>query len=233
MSVTPTTVVLGPGQTTALLTLTNEGDTPARFETTLNAWSESAAGETELTPSADIIVFPKLITLAPRESKKIRIGTELAPQASERSYRLILQELPQIDRETGQVNIQVLAKISLPIFLTPRNATAKPAIAGLGLENGVLSFDVVNAGSSRTIIRELSVQGRGASGEAFNLKTAGWYVLAGGRRRYQVALNAADCRRASEIAVTAAGDEPLAVRLPVTPAACGAATESRFLKTAS
>jgi fimbrial chaperone protein len=234
VSVTPTTIVLEPGQTTALLTITNEGDTPTRFETALNAWSESESGETQLAPSADVIVFPQLIALAPRESKKIRIGTELPPAAAERSYRLILQELPALDREAGQVNIQVLAKVSLPIFLSPRGAGAKPALAGLALENGVLSFEVVNAGSGRFILQDLNVAGRGPAGQAFSLSTPGWYVLAGGRRRYQVALGAAECRRAAEIAVTATGGPvPVQARLPVSPAACGEAADSRFLKTAS
>jgi fimbrial chaperone protein len=234
VSVTPTTIVLEPGQTTALLTITNEGDTSTRFETALNLWSESETGETQLSPSTDIIVFPQLITLAPKESKKIRIGTELPPAASERSYRLILQELPGLNRETGQVNIQVLAKVSLPIFLSPRGAAAKPALDGLTLDNGVLTFDVMNAGSSRFILKDLEVAGRGPNGQAFSLSTPGWYVLAGGRRRYQVALNAAECRRAAEIAITAnGGPVPIQARLPVTAAACGAATDTRFLKTAS
>src|SRR3954466_206003 len=79
VSVTPTMVALAPGHATALITLTNEGDEPARFETSVNAWAESRDGQTSLDPSADIVVFPQLITLQPHEAKKIRIGTELPP----------------------------------------------------------------------------------------------------------------------------------------------------------
>lgn len=231
VTVTPTTVVLGANQTTALVTLTNEGDMPSRFEATLNAWTETPDGVTVLEANKDIIVFPQFITLQPKESKKVRIGTEIPPGAAERSYRLILQELPQINRDTGELQIQVLSKISMPIFLTPRGAQAKAVIDTPALQNGQLSFDVANAGTSRFIVRQVDVVGRGASGDSFTLKTPGWYVLAGGRRTYRVALNADDCRRTTQIEITATGEMgPAKATVPVSAAVCGDARESRFIK---
>ncbi len=234
VTVTPTTVVLGPNQTTALITLTNESDDPTRFEAAANVWSENPDGTTVLEPNADIIVFPQLTTLAPHESKRIRIGTERAPGTAERSYRLILQELPQLNRDTGRLQIQVLAKISLPIFVTPRGAQATAAIVPPRLENGVLQFDVANTGAMRFVLRQVDVIGHGVGGETFSLKTAGWYVLAGGRRTFQVALNAADCRRTTEVEIKASGEmNPASIKVPVTAAACGTAQEARFLKIAA
>jgi fimbrial chaperone protein len=234
VSITPTTIVLGPGHTTALVSITNESDGPTRFETSVNIWTESAEGETGLTPSDDVVIFPQLIALAAHETKKVRIGTELPPPATERSYRLILQELPQINRDTGRVEIQVLSKISLPVFIAPPSAQARPAVDAPTLTNGTLSFNVVNAGGAHFMLKQVSVTGRGASGEAFALTTNGWYVLAGGRRTFRLSLAAADCKRASEIVIKTAGDAaPVETRLPITAAACGDARESRLLKTGS
>lgn len=234
VSITPTTIVLGPGRTTALVSITNESDGPTRFETSVNIWSESPEGETTLTPSDEVVIFPQLIALAPHETKKVRIGTELPPAAAERSYRLILQELPQLNRETGRVEIQVLSKISLPVFVADPRAQARPAVAAPVLKDGVLSFDVANTGAAHFMLKQVNVTGRDAKGDAFTLATNGWYVLAGGRRSFHVTLAAADCRRATEIAVKTVSDAgPAEVRLPVAANACGSAAESRFLKTAA
>lgn len=231
VSITPTTIVLGPGRTTALVSITNESDGPTRFETSVNVWSESPEGETTLTPSNDVVIFPQLIALAPHETKRVRIGTELPTPAAERSYRLILQELPQINRDTGRVEIQVLSKISLPVFVADPRAQARPAVAAPILKDGVLSFDIANSGTAHFMLRQVNVAGRDAKGEAFTLASNGWYVLAGGRRSYQVALAAADCRRATEITIKTVSDAgPAEIRLPVAANACGSAAESRFLK---
>ena len=232
VSVTPTTIILGPGHTTALISLTNESDEATRFETSVNAWSESPDGETALAPSADVVIFPQLIALAPHETKKVRVGTELPPAAAERSYRLIMQELPRLNRDTGRVQIQVLSKLSLPVFLTGPAAQARPAIEPPRLQNGTLSFDVVNTGAAHFMLKQVNVTGRGAGGDSFSLETKGWYVLAGGRRTFNLALAAADCRKASEIIIKATGDAaPAETRMPVAMNACGEARESRFLKT--
>lgn len=234
VTVTPTTIVLGPNQTSALVTLTNEGDTPTRYEANVNTWVENPDGTTTLESNADIIVFPQLTTLSPHESKRVRVGTERAAAGAERSYRLILQELPQINRDTGRVEIQVLAKISLPVFITPTGAKAVAAIGAPKIENGVLQFDVANTGSMRFMLRQVDVTGHDINGETFSLKTTGWYVLAGGRRSFQVALNAADCRRTTEIEIKASGEmNPASAKLPVTPATCGSARETQFLKAAA
>jgi fimbrial chaperone protein len=224
-------VTLGPGHATALITVTNEGDEPARFETSLNAWGESRDGQTSLEPSADVVVFPQLITLPPHEAKKIRIGTELAPGAAERSYRSILQELPQFNRGTGQVNIQVLSKISLPIFFAPQGAAAKPALDAVALSDGVLSFDVANTGGAHFMLRQVEVTGHSAGGEAFSLKSNGWYVLPGGRRAYRVVLAAEDCKRSGEIVIRATSDNaPVEAHLKPGAGACGTDKASRFVK---
>ncbi len=50
VTVTPTTIMLGPNQSSALVTLTNEGDTPTRYEATVNTWVENPDGTTTLAP---------------------------------------------------------------------------------------------------------------------------------------------------------------------------------------
>ncbi len=234
VTITPTTIALSPEHMTALVTLTNESDGPARFETSLHAWRQAPDGTTVLEPNNDVVVFPQLITLQPREVKKVRVGTERPVGAVERSYRLILQELPQFNAQNGRVQIEVLSKISLPVFVAPRESQPKAAVSPPTLKNGILSFDVANAGSAHFVLREVEVTGRASSGESFSVKAPGWYVLAGERQAFEVALSAADCRRASELTVRAMGTMPTAeTRMPVAADACGKAPQSQFQKIAT
>ena len=139
---------------------------------------------------------------------------------------------PQLNRDTGRVEIQVLSKISLPVFVVGANAQARPAVDTPTLKDGTLSFSVVNTGAAHFMLKQVSVTGRTANGESFSLNTTGWYVLAGGRRAFHLALAAADCRRTAEISIKAVGDaSPAETRIPVPANACGEGKESRFLKT--
>src|SRR5262249_54726628 len=129
------------------------------------------------------------------------------------------------------VNIQVLSKISLPIFFGPQGVGAKPGIDSVALRDGVLNFDVANTGGAHFMLREVDVSGRSAKGETFSLKSNGWYVLPGGRRGFRVALGADDCKRSAEIVIRAISDNaPVETHLKPDSDACGADKQSRFVK---
>jgi len=222
VSVTPTTINLRPGNASELVTLSNESDNTARFEVTAFAWSESEDGRTDLTPTKDLIVFPALLELPPRGSKKIRLGSERPTAAGEKSYRLVINELPQAANSASTLQIQVLTNMTLPIFLTTTGGAPKVAIEDAKVEKGKLSFAVANHGSSRFVLQNVDVSGNGKDGRAFDVTQKGWYVLAGGRRKFEVALGGARCRQASEIAIKAVTDGPVGeTRVALPSDACG------------
>jgi fimbrial chaperone protein len=230
VSVTPTSVALAPDRTTDLISLLNEGDAPARFEVTLSSWVESQDGKTLLEPTKDLVAFPPLIEIPPHQTKNIRIGMVGSFAPSERSYRMIVQELPSATPSAAQVAIQVLTKISLPVFAAPPGVEPAARIETPKIENGVLSFSVFNPGTAHMVLRKVEIAGQGSVGPSFDVGETGWYVLAGGRRDYQVALARTDCQKTSRLTITATSDGPKAeTQLPVTSGTCGQGAATRFL----
>ncbi len=222
VSVTPTTINLRPGNASELVSLANESDTPARFEINAFVWTETEDGRTELTPTKDLIVFPALLELPPRGIKKIRLGAERPASGGEKSYRLVINELPQAAKGEAALQIQVLTNMTLPIFVSASAGAPKVVIEDAKVENGKLSFAVANGGTSRFVLQHVDVSGTGKGAQAFDVSQKGWYVLAGGKRRYEVALGGARCRQADAIAIKAVTDTTVGeARVSMPAGVCG------------
>lgn len=229
VSVTPTRVTLSKAKPTELLSLTNQGDDEARFQVSVFGWSESGTGEQQLTPTNDVVAFPPLLTIAPHQSRNLRIGVVTPPGAAEKSYRVIVQELPHAPKPGVAVQIQVLTKLSLPVFLAPSGAARIEAkIEQPSLAQSVLSFTVANEGTAHTQIEKLHAAGAGPSGKTFDVTAPGWYLLAGEHRIYQVEIAARDCRETRKIALEAVTSEKtLTAQFAVPPDACAGASPAK------
>jgi P pilus assembly chaperone PapD len=225
VSVTPTTISLAPGNTSELVTLSNESDTATRFEISVSAWTESEDGKTSLAPTNDLVLFPALLDLPARGSKKIRLGAEHAAAGVEKNYRLTIHELPQPSAAPGQFQIQVLTNMTLPVFIAAPGEQAKIAIVQPTVDHDVLSFTVANPGSAHFVLQTVSVAGSGAGGEAFNIAQKGWYVLAGGRRTYHIALGKDACKATAAVIKTVTDTASIGpggeMRVPIPPGSCG------------
>ena len=59
-----------------------------------------------------------------------------------------------------------------------------------------------NTGTVHFVPQKVMVRGIGAAGEnLFDREAQAWYILAGGRREFEVALPTPDCQRATSLAV--------------------------------
>jgi fimbrial chaperone protein len=206
LGVTPTGITLSAARPTELLNLTNQGEEQARYQVSVFAWKESPAGETQLDPTEEIVAFPPLLTIGPNQSRNIRIGFSLRPGAEERTYRIIVQELPEAPKPGAPVQIKVLTKLSIPVFVAPAAPRLDARIEAPALAQGVLSFAVANTGTAHLQFSKIRVAAKGGQGPSFEVTTPGWYVLPGGRRLYQVNIASADCRGAPQFTIEAEGD---------------------------
>ena len=182
----PTRFVLKAKAPTGLLSLRNGRSQASRFQVQAFAWTESAAGKMVLVPTEDIVFFPPLLTVQPGEIRKIRIGAAVPFAPVEKSYRLIIQELPPLESHDGEESgIHTLMKFNLPVFLQAARPASQAQLEDFVLKDGQLSFRVKNEGNSHLLLQSVSVTGSGKSGEAvFEHQLAGWYVLAGDVRNY-------------------------------------------------
>ncbi len=212
-TVTPVRVFLGPGATTALLTVKNDSTEPIRFQISLRAWNQAPDGDMQLSDTNDLVFFPAMMELKPAEEKKVRVGSAFkAPVTTERSYRIFFEELPppQVTATAtagtpGGAQVRVLTKMGIPIFVQPPTPVVKGEIANLVTGNRQLSFDVRNMGNSFFVVNGVTVTGLSKSGAStFTKQQDGWYVLAGGARHFQFEIPADACASTDRIKVDVA-----------------------------
>jgi fimbrial chaperone protein len=216
-SVNPTQIFLSGRTTTALLTIKNDSDQPVRFQLSAFAWAQSGSGEMQLEETEDVVFFPALLTLGPKEERRVRIGSPVAAAARERTYRIFVEELPAVDSAAG--GVRVLTKMGIPIFIRPAKATAAATLANLGLHNGELRFNVTNSGSVHFVPEKVVVRAVTAGGEpVFERELEAWYILAGGLREFQVPLSPTECASVGAFTVDVAFNSKLLRESLQTPA---------------
>ena len=229
---TPTTIVLGPGDLAASLTVRNETDGVASFTVRPYLWRNSATGDMQVDATDDLMVYPEIVTLQPGESRRIRLGDRRRDEQvmAERSYRLLLDSVPEptVGRSAGGLTVRTRLQFSLPVFIQPKDRTARVSIQSPSVAAGRAEFTLVNAGRLHVTPTKIEVAGLGAAGDVvWTRAMRPWYLLAGEVRRFSVDVSGAECRRTAFVtaeATFAEGDRlTLRERRPVSPdAVCSA-----------
>ena len=132
-----------------MLTVGNVSAEALRFQLSVFGWDQDPQGELVLTPTRDIVFFPPLFSLAPGEQRNIRIGTATPPAATEKTYRIFIEELPPSDAPSGGApgRVTIRTRLGVPIFLKPGKEVMSGRIEGLALRQGRVSFELRNTGN--------------------------------------------------------------------------------------
>jgi fimbrial chaperone protein len=221
-SVNPTQVYLSAKVTSALVSLRNESSETLRFQLTLHAWDQAPTGEMKLAPTEDVLFFPRLLTLAPKEERRVRLGLSQGAGAVERSYRLFVEELPASQAEATPGAVKVLTKMSIPIFVQPATGAAKPTLDAVRAAGGRASFVLRNAGNVHLVPDLIKVEGFDRDAKPlFSQTVNAWYILAGGTRQFDVELARPGCSQAVTVVVTVqVGTETLTQTVQTPSGAC-------------
>ncbi len=221
LAVNPVQIKLDAEAPTELLSLRNNGTSPARYEIHAFAWSETSEGELRLAPTDEVLVFPPVLSLAPGELRNVRIGTLAAPSATERSFRIILDEMPPAVRPAGVAVF--LNRISIPIFVATGEPRVSTSVEPLPSARGAPRFRLRNNGNVHVRPESVSAVALDARGVEVARKTwNGWYVLPDGERVYSLdgARGACASLRSLEVTVRTEGrDQRRVLALPL--GACG------------
>ncbi|HET8724103.1 MAG TPA: fimbria/pilus periplasmic chaperone [Anaeromyxobacteraceae bacterium] len=198
----PVVVTLAPSARSGMIAVRNQGSETVRFELQPRSWDESPSGQMQLGPTADLVVYPPVLTLGPGEERNVRVGVASPSSfgATERSYRLFIQEMAPSEQPGGAAQVRMLSRIGIPVFLAPVRSSEKAVVAGLAARAGAVTFRLVNEGTVHFRPGSVKVVGRGAGGASlFEADLPAWYVLAGGHREYTAAIPAEACRTVRSI----------------------------------
>jgi len=224
-TVNPIKISLSGREQSALLSLQNQSDEEIRFKIAAHAWKQNPKGEMELSDTKDIVVYPTLLTLGPKQERKLRVGSTLSPGASERNYRIFVEELPPLTspKTESQSQVRVLTKMGLPVFIEPMKVVVSGMIEGIGVAKGIVSFTAKNTGNSHFLVQSVQIKAiDSADAVLFEKKLDGWYVLAGGTRSWEVEIPKDVCKKTKALSVELqAAETKFNGRLEMPAAGCG------------
>lgn len=177
LQVSPISLQFAAAEQAQGLWLSNTGTQPLRAQVRVQRWFQGHEGD-QLEPARDLVASPPALEIAPGQRQLVRIvRPQPATAAQERSYRLIVDELPA---GSGLLNpqpltapaqgLQFLLRYSIPVFIAPQGPAAPiPRQSDIRLLSAQLTVGtqaqliVANAGTRRVRISQLvheDAQGR-------------------------------------------------------------------------
>lgn len=221
-SVSPTRVVLTAQQTSALVTLTNDSERTVRFQLSVVAWDQTTEGQMKMSATSDVLVYPPMVSIAAHDSRRIRVGAVVPAAEVERSFRLFVEELPdEAELASGVRAVQVRTRMGIPVFLQGAHPTPLPLVEGFALRDGVVELDVLNDGTSFTVLQSVQIRGLADGREVFSSTAKGWYLLAKHRQTFRLPLDAAQCAPSKQLVLIATTDAGVVTRaISIAPSAC-------------
>ena len=202
--VSPTTIELPAKRPVSAFTLQNDRDRETAMEVFAFRWTQDETGANVLTPTDDLVITPSVFLTAPRAAQTVRIGYIGAGGGdSEKSYRILVRELPNPQRQTSG-GLHLLLEMSMPVFVAPKGRGALAVC-----KRNAQSLQISNTGAAHIKL--------GAAPGTQSL--AARYLLAGAK--VQTPVQNGDTFRA--LTFTNGDREPQLTTLRVDDAPCGAA----------
>lgn len=220
----PTRVHLDRARSIETLVLGNADARPLSFEASVQQWAMAADGSWQLQPSDDLVVHPLVFTVQPGEQARLRVGTLEPDTAAERAYRIELQQLP--GGGTDGVQVEVLTRLSVPVFVRPPAPTPATGAALEGASFGAdgLRLTLANTGAHYLPPQEARLRLLDAGGRTLEeTPLAVGYVLAGAQLPLPVHPVAGQaCARAARVELhLPETDATVVAPLPASPRRCG------------
>jgi fimbrial chaperone protein len=168
------------------LTIRNVSENDLSVQVKAYEWNQNEKAEDVYQETQDIIVFPKIMTIAKGEERFIRLGTNVQSGLKEKTYRVYIEEIPSNASDKEGTNIRLFMKVGIPLFLKSSAPQDKAEIDTVSMNEGKIRIKVRNSGNTHFIVTGINVSGQNNSGqESFNRDISGWYLLSGSEKVYE------------------------------------------------
>jgi fimbrial chaperone protein len=205
---------------TGVITVNNDDTIRETFQVRLMRWTQDAKGADHYEDSSDLVYFPRLMTVEPKDKRVIRIGSRGEPAANEKAYRLYVEEISE-GTATAQAGstIAVRMRFALPVFVAPAGkAETRADVVDATFDKGQAHIRVHNGGNRSFKVETITLR----DGDTQVAEVAGWYVLAGATRDFAVPIPHDACARLKSVEAQLK-NESLDLRrtIAIDPARCG------------
>jgi fimbrial chaperone protein len=206
-----------------VITLTNDSEQIISFNVEAMEWTQDGQGQDHYLPTNDLVFFPKVLSINPKQERVIRAGLKVPPVNQEKTYRLFIKEVPK-KRETVGTNVSIAVRFGVPVFAAPPRKDMRGEIAETLLDQGKLIFTTNNTGNVHFRIETTYVSGKNDTGEViFSNDLMGWYLLVGAGRTFSLEIPNGICRQLKVINILASSDDvQFSGTIDVVPSMCSA-----------
>lgn len=190
----------GVGGRDATVELRNQEARPLNVQVRVFRWSQHD-GRDELTPTEEVVASPPILSVPPGEDYTVRLQRVAGGEpAAEEAYRVVIDELPNPNRQRNGAVAMVLRYL-VPAFFFPADA-AQPRLRWLLLRrDGRAVLRAENEGDKRVQLVDLGLRGGGRT--AVVQRGLAGYVLGHSAREWALA---GAVPTGGRLSVVAAGD---------------------------
>ena len=205
-----------------VITLLNEGENKISLQIKSYAWSQDGDGKDQYQEDAELIFFPRVLTIEPGKSSVLRVGLQIPATSVEKTYRLFIEEIPEARKADQGATIAIALRFGVPIYAAPLKSEPRGEFVTAFLDKGKVTTVIKNTGNVHFRIQTVQLVGKDATGgEVLRQKIDGWYLLSGVSRPYVFTLPLEECRKVTTLELMADTDQKdIATVIKVDPQAC-------------
>lgn len=162
------------------MTIENSSDALARMQVRVVAWRQDN-GQDLFDDTRDILANPPLFEVAAGAQQIARFGLRTTAGATEKSYRIFLEEIPT-ERPLAPGEVRTLLRVSIPIFVPAPGAQPSLDWQLSGTGDKQVTVTVRNSGGAHIHLNRIDI--RRADGTALTTRQESIYILPGATRSF-------------------------------------------------
>ncbi|MEA2688952.1 MAG: fimbrial chaperone protein, partial [Candidatus Eremiobacteraeota bacterium] len=211
------------GAASTYVTITNTSPVAQRYSASAYRWDQTGSAPVVLTPTTDVVFFPGSFTIDSLHSQRIRIGSTVASETTEKTYRIVVSELPGLQNVIApeSAGLGFTARFSIPIYLAPLKAVSSGEITNVAVDRGNLRFTVRNTGNVHFVAKSMHVLARRDSETVLSSDTSAWFVLANTQHDFVMPLPAGSCSTIKTVSIVVDAGTAKFNRIVVPEHTCG------------
>jgi len=174
--------VTAPGSS-SILTLKNSGAEVVKAQIRVFRWTQKN-GVDRLTPTRDVVASPPFVNMKPGGSYNLRIiRVSKRPVKGEESYRLLVDQIPEVNIKPRGIAVKFNIRYSIPVFFSAAKISQPKVNWSYSARGGKFTLSARNTGGSRLRISRLKLKSSSGSSQTISKGLAG-YVLAGSSKKW-------------------------------------------------
>lgn len=200
--VRPTTVIFGPGESAATVTVTNSGSTPLTAQLRVFGWDQEQ-NQDKLEATGAVVASPPMLEIPAGKSQTIRlVRVQSVPATAQENYRLIVDEIPDKASRDAGTGVVVQLRYSVPVFVMAKAKQSANATVKASLSGDSLVLDVANRGKAHAQISNVRLSYADGSSATVGAGLVG-YVLPDKQRQWTLDLPASPAGKVTPTRVRA------------------------------